>query len=257
MYDDLRGKTAIVTGSSKGIGRAVAERFGQEGMNVVVNYHGDEDGANQAAENIRQAGGKAIVIQADVSKKEEIQKLLDAALSEFGGLDVMVNNSGFSKPQPFHEMEEDTWRSVIDVNLTGTFLGGQVALRHMLENNIKGSIINMSSVHQQIPKPSDSHYAASKGGIKLLTETMALEYAAKGIRVNAIAPGTIDTERNDDTKPENEARQMKKIPMQSFGKPEEIAAAAAWLASKEASYVTGTTLFVDGGMTLYPSQLEL
>jgi glucose 1-dehydrogenase len=257
MYDDLNGKTAIVTGASKGIGRAVAERFGQEGMNVVVNYHGDEDGATQAAENIRQAGGKAVVIQADVSKKEDVQKLLKAAVDEYGGMDVLVNNSGFSKPAPVHEMDEETWKSVIDVNLTGTFLGGQAALRYMLENDIQGSIINMSSVHQQIPKPSDSHYAASKGGIKLLTETMALEYAAKGIRVNAIAPGTIATDRNEDTKPENETKQMKKIPMQTFGKPEEIAAAAAWLASKEASYVTGTTLFVDGGMTLYPSQLEL
>ncbi|MFP7169966.1 glucose 1-dehydrogenase [Terribacillus halophilus] len=257
MYNDLKGKTAIVTGSSKGIGRAIAERFGQEGMNIVVNYRGDEDGAKQAAENIRQAGGKAIVIQADVSKKDEVQQLLEGALEEFGGVDAMVNNSGFSKPEPFHEMDEDTWRSVLDVNLTGTFLGGQAALRYMLDNDIKGSIINISSVHQQIPKPSDSHYAASKGGIKLLTETMALEYANKGIRVNAIAPGTIATERNEDTKPENEAKQMKKIPMQSFGKPEEIAAAAAWLVSKEASYVTGTTLFVDGGMTLYPSQLEL
>ncbi|SNZ17108.1 glucose 1-dehydrogenase [Terribacillus aidingensis] len=257
MYDDLKGKTAIVTGSSKGIGRAVAERFGSEGMNVVVNYHGDEDGATEAAEKIRQAGGKAIVIQADVSKKEDVQKLLKAAVDEYGSMDVMVNNSGFSKPAPLHEMDEEDWRSVIDVNLTGTFLGGQAALRYMLENDIQGSIINMSSVHQQIPKPSDSHYAASKGGIKLLTETMALEYADKGIRVNAIAPGTIATDRNDDTKPENETKQMKKIPMQTFGKPEEIAAAAAWLASREASYVTGTTLFVDGGMTLYPSQLEL
>ncbi|PJH92311.1 SDR family oxidoreductase [Bacillus sp. SN1] len=258
MYKDLTGKTAIVTGSSKGIGKAIAERFGHEKMNVVVNYHSDPSGADETVDIIKNNGGQAVAVEADVSKEEGIQALLDAALEHFGTLDVMVNNSGFNGAEAMpHEMSLEDWQRVIDVNVTGTFLGAKASLSHMMKNNIKGNVLNISSVHQQIPRPVNVQYSTSKGGIKMMTETLALNYADKGIRVNAIAPGTIATESNVDTKKEeNRQKQLKKIPMKAFGKPEEVAAAAAWLVSEEASYVTGTTLFVDGGMTLYPSQLE-
>ncbi|ARV45546.1 sugar dehydrogenase [Bacillus subtilis] len=258
MYKDLTGKTAIVTGSSKGIGKAIAERFGHEKMNVVVNYHSDPSGADETVDIIKNNGGQAVAVEADVSKEEGIQALLDAALEHFGTLDVMVNNSGFNGTEAMpHEMSLEDWQRVIDVNVTGTFMGAKASLSHMMKNNIKGNVLNISSVHQQIPRPVNVQYSTSKGGIKMMTETLALNYADKGIRVNAIAPGTIATESNVDTKKEeNRQKQLKKIPMKAFGKPEEVAAAAAWLVSEEASYVTGTTLFVDGGMTLYPSQLE-
>lgn len=258
MYQDLQGKTAIVTGSSKGIGKAIAERFGKERMNVVVNYLGDSAGADEAADFIEKAGGRAVTVKADVSSEEGIQALFDAAQEHFGGVDVMVNNSGFNGAEAMpHEMSLEDWQKVIDVNVTGTFLGAKAALKHMLQRGQKGTVLNISSVHQQIPRPENVQYATSKGGIKMMTETMALNYADKGIRVNAIAPGTIATESNKDLEDETHKQaQLKKIPMNAFGKPEEVAAAAAWMVSEEASYVTGTTLFVDGGMTLYPSQLE-
>jgi len=257
LYSDLKGKTAIVTGSSKGIGKAVAERFGKEKMNVVVNYHNDPEGAREAVDNIQAAGGNALAVEADVSSEEDVKKLIHSAVEHFGSLDVMVNNSGFNGAGAFpHELELDEWQKVIDVNLTGAFLGAREALRYMADRHMKGSILNISSVHQQIPRPKNVHYSASKGGMKLLTETLALDYADKGIRVNAIAPGTIATESNEDLEGSRKSAQLKKIPMNEFGEPEQVASAAAWLVSKEAAYVTGATLFVDGGMTLYPSQLE-
>ena len=257
MYSDLKGKTAIVTGSSKGIGKAVAERFGKEKMNVVVNYHSDPGGAREAVDNIQAAGGNALAVEADVSSEEDIKKLIKSAVEHFGSLDVMVNNSGFNGAEALpHELELGEWQKVIDVNLTGTFLGAREALRYMADRHMKGSILNISSVHQQIPRPKNVHYSASKGGMKLLTETLALDYADKGIRVNSIAPGTIATESNEDLEGSHKSAQLKKIPMNEFGEPEQVASAAAWLVSKEAAYVTGAALFVDGGMTLYPAQLE-
>ncbi|WP_307893267.1 glucose 1-dehydrogenase [Bacillus swezeyi] len=257
MYRDLKGKTAIVTGSSKGIGKAIAERFGKEKMNVIVNYHSDSAGAREAVDNIKAAGGDAHAVKADVSEEAGVNALLQAAAEHFGAIDVMVNNSGFNgKGALPHELGIDEWQKVMDVNLTGSFLGAREAAKYMLERDVKGTILNISSVHQQIPRPNNVHYAASKGGMKLLTETLALDYAEKGIRVNAIAPGTIATESNEDLEGSHQTEQLKKIPMNAFGRPEQVASTAAWLVSQEAGYVTGATLFVDGGMTLYPSQLE-
>ncbi|MGR3205169.1 glucose 1-dehydrogenase [Bacillus glycinifermentans] len=257
MYNDLKGKTAIVTGSSKGIGKAIAERFGKEKMNVIINYHGDPAGAMETVDHVKQSGGNAYAVGADVSKEEGVKALLEAAVQHFGTIDIMVNNSGFNGKNALpHELSLDDWKKVIDVNLTGAFLGAKEAIRYMLERDIKGSILNISSVHQQIPRPTNVQYSASKGGMKLLTETLAINYAEKGIRVNAIAPGTIATESNDDLEGSHKAAQLRKIPMNAFGTPQQVAQAAAWIVSDEASYVTGATLFVDGGMTLYPSQLE-
>lgn len=257
VYNDLKGKTAIVTGSPKGIGKAIAERFGKEKMNVIINYHSDPAGAMETVDHIKQSGGNAHAVGADVSKEEGVKALLEAAVQHFGTIDVMVNNSGFNGKSALpHELSLDDWKKVIDVNLTGAFLGAKEAIRYMLEHGKKGSILNISSVHQQIPRPTNVQYSASKGGMKLLTETLAINYAEKGIRINAIAPGTIATESNDDLEGSHKAAQLRKIPMNAFGTPEQVAQAAAWIVSDEASYVTGATLFVDGGMTLYPSQLE-
>lgn len=258
MYPDLAGKTAIVTGASKGIGKGIAERFGKEKMNVVVDYYTDQESAKDTVASIAASGGNAVAVEADVATEEGIQKLMTAAIDQYGKLDVLVNNAGFSKSEPSEELSLENWQRVLDVNLTGAFIASREAIRHMLENGGAGCILNITSVHQTIPKVNNAHYAVTKSGLKMLTETLALEYAAQGIRINAIAPGTINTPANpaEEADPEEKKKTLEKIPMKKIGHPEQIAAAAAWLVSSEADYVTGTTLFVDGGMTLYPSQLK-
>lgn len=255
MYPDLSGKAVIVTGSSKGIGAAIALRFAQEGASVVVNYNADQKGADAVVAQIQAAGGKAVAIQGDMSREESADALVQAAFDAFGRLDIFVNNAGIESPAHTHEMTLANWQKVIDVNLTGYFLGARTALKHFLAHNIRGNIINMSSVHEQIPWPRFAHYAASKGGVKLLNETMAMEYAPQGIRINAIGPDAINMPINQEkmNDPAQKAALEKIIPMGFAGEPEVVASAAAWLASEESSYVTGITPFVDGGMTLYPS----
>ena len=237
MYKELENKVAVVTGGSKGIGTAIAQRFGKEKMNVVVNYNSDKEGAEKAVKAIEEAGGKAVSVQADVSSEEGIQRLLDTALENFGTLDVWINNAGMENQHPTHELSLEDWERVLKVNLTGVFIGTKAALNYFTENDKKGNIINMSS------------------GVKLFTETVAMEYAPKGIRINSIGPGAIRTPINaakfDD--PEQKELLESMIPLGRVGEPKEIAATAAWLASDESSYVTGITLFADGGMTLYPS----
>ncbi|WP_427125840.1 glucose 1-dehydrogenase [Priestia megaterium] len=255
MYTDLKDKVVVVTGASKGLGRAMAVRFGQEQSKVVVNYRSNEEEALEVKKEIEQAGGQAIVVRGDVTKEEDVVNLVETAVKEFGTLDVMVNNAGVENPVPSHELSLENWNQVIDTNLTGAFLGSREAIKYFVENNIKGNVINMSSVHEMIPWPLFVHYAASKGGMKLMAETLALEYAPKGIRVNSIGPGAIDTPINAEkfADPEQRADVESMIPMGYIGNPEEIASVAAFLASSQASYVTGITLFADGGMTKYPS----
>ncbi|GEP19734.1 glucose-1-dehydrogenase [Pediococcus argentinicus] len=255
MYEDLNNKVAVVTGGSKGIGKSIAKRFGEEHMSVVINYHSDPDGANDAVNLIQTSGGKAVAVQADISQEQGANDLLQAALDNYGKLDIWVNNAGMENRVATNEMSLEVWQRVIDVNLTGVFLGSKTALNYFVKNNRPGNIINMSSVHEQIPWPGFAHYAASKGGVKLFNETIAMEYANKGIRVNAIGPGAINTpinaEKFADKQQLNDTLEM--VPMKKIGDPEDVAAAAAWLASDQSKYVTGVTLFVDGGMTLYPS----
>ncbi|WP_242145211.1 MULTISPECIES: glucose 1-dehydrogenase [unclassified Bacillus cereus group] len=255
MYPDLKGKVVVITGASKGLGKAMAVRFGEEKAKVVVNYRSNEAEAQEIAEEIQKAGGEAIVVKGDVTVEADVINLVQTAVKEFGTLDVMINNAGIENPVDSHKMPLSDWNRVIETNLTGAFLGSREAIKYFVENDIKGSVINMSSVHEKIPWPLFVHYAASKGGIKLMTETLALEYAPKGIRVNNIGPGAINTPINAEkfADPEKRADVESMIPMGYIGKPEEIAAVAAWLASSQASYVTGITLFADGGMTLYPS----
>ncbi|MFS0840142.1 glucose-1-dehydrogenase [Paenibacillus sp. 1P03SA] len=255
MYKDLEGKTIVITGASTGIGRAAAVRFGQEKANVLINYLSHEESIPALIEEVEGAGGRALALRGDVTKEEDVKKLVEAAHEHFGSLDVMINNAGIENEVPSQELSADDWRKVLDVNLTGAFLGSREAISYMLEHEIRGAVINISSVHEMIPWPHFVHYAASKGGIKMMTETLALEFAPKGIRVNNIGPGAINTPINETKFADEEARAGVEalIPMGYIGKPEEIAAVAAWLASSESSYVTGITLFADGGMTKYPS----
>ncbi|WP_409298335.1 glucose-1-dehydrogenase [Peribacillus sp. SCS-26] len=254
MYKDLEGKTALVTGGASGIGRAAAERLAAEGVKVVINYRSKDNEAEELAEQIKAQGGQAAIIKGDVTNEEDVKEMIQFAVRTFGTLDIMINNAGIENEVPTEELSLEDWNKVISVNLTGMFLGSREAIKHMLEHDIKGSVINMSSVHDRIPWPHFTHYAASKGGVKMMTETLALEYAPKGIRVNNISPGAIDTpinaEKFEDPKAKEEVINL--IPMGYIGKPEEIAACAAWLASSESSYVTGITLYADGGMTKYP-----
>lgn len=255
MYTDLKGKVVAITGASTGLGRAMAVRFGQEGAKVVINYFSGEEEALSVKKEVEEAGGQSIIIQGDVTKEQDVINIVETAVKNFGKLDIMINNAGIENPAPSHEMTLENWEKVIGTNLTGAFLGSREALKYFVENDVKGNVINMSSVHEMIPWPTFVHYAASKGGVKLMTETLALEYAPKGIRVNNIGPGAINTpinaEKFADPKQRKDVESM--IPLGYIGKPEQIAAVAAWLASDESSYVTGITLFADGGMTKYPS----
>lgn len=254
MYEDLRGKVVVITGASSGLGRAMAVRFGSEGAKVVVNYFNNEEDGKKVAQEVKEAGGEAIWVQGDVSQEQDVKSLIERAAQAFGSVDIMINNAGIENEVPSEKLTLEDWNKVIQTNLTGMFLGCREAISYMLDHGIKGNIINMSSVHEVIPWPHFVHYAASKGGAKMLTETLALEYAPKGIRVNSIGPGAIDTPINAEkfSDPKAKADVESLIPMGYIGRPEEIAAAAAWLASSESSYVTGITLFADGGMTKYP-----
>ncbi|MFB5673344.1 glucose-1-dehydrogenase [Paenibacillus terreus] len=255
MYNDLTGKTVVITGGATGIGRAMALRFGQEKANVVINYFGGNQEVEALVSRIESYGGKAVGVYGDVSKEEDVKKIVTAAHEQFGSLDVMINNAGIENEIPSEKMTLENWKRVIDVNLTGAFLGCRDAIDYMLKYKIKGTVINISSVHEVIPWPHFLHYAASKGGIKMMTQTLALEFAPQGIRVNNIAPGAINTPINAAkfADPSLKAGVESLIPLGYIGKPEEIAAVAAWLASSESSYVTGITLFADGGMTKFPS----
>jgi glucose 1-dehydrogenase len=258
----LAGQTAIVTGSSSGIGAAVAACLAAEGANVVVNYPGGpSDAADAIAQSIVTAGGKAHVIKCDVSKEAEVDAMLAETVATYGTLDIMIANAGWQKDSAFEAMTLAQWQAVMDVNLTGQFLCARAAVREFLRRGMVperskalGKIVCMSSVHEVIPWGGHVNYASSKGGIMLMMKSIAQEMAPKKIRVNGIGPGAIKTPINTsawDT-PEALASLLKLIPYGRIGEPEDIGKAAVWLCSDDSDYVTGTTLFVDGGMTLYP-----
>jgi glucose 1-dehydrogenase len=257
----LAGQKALVTGANSGIGKGVAIALGAAGADVVVNYVDGDDAANAVVEEIRKSGVKAFAHKADVSSEEQVATMFARMIQEFGTIDILVSNAGLQRDSAFHEMTLDKWNKVLNVNLTGQFLCAREAVREFLRRGVissvssaAGKIICMSSVHQEIPWAGHANYATSKGGIKQLMESMAQELAPKRIRVNAIAPGAIRTPINTaawDTK-EAYDQLMTLVPYGRIGEPEDIARAAVWLASDHSDYVVGTTLFVDGGMTLYP-----
>jgi glucose 1-dehydrogenase len=257
----LAGQKALVTGANSGIGQAVAIALGEAGADVVVNYVVNDDAAQAVVQEIRKSGVNATAIKADVSVEDQVVAMFAEAVRKLGTLDILVANAGIQRDQPFHEMTVERWNKVIAVNLTGQFLCAREAVREFIRRGVvptiscaAGKIICMSSVHQEIPWTGHANYATSKGGIKLLMESMAQELAPHRIRVNAIAPGAIRTPINKpawDTK-EALGRLLTLIPYGRIGEPQDIARAAVWLASDDSDYVVGTTLFVDGGMTLYP-----
>jgi glucose 1-dehydrogenase len=261
----LAGQKALVTGASSGIGRAVALALGAAGADVVVNYITGEDRAEEVAATIRAGGAKSYTAKADVSKEDEVQAMFGRMVEQLGTVDILVNNAGLQRDAAFHDMTLAQWNMVIGVNLTGQFLCAREAIREFLRRGIvpatsraAGKIICMSSVHQVIPWSGHANYAASKGGIMLMMQTLAQEVAPAHIRVNSIAPGAIRTPINTAAwqTPEAYEALMTLVPYKRIGEPDDIARAAVWLASDDSDYVVGATLFVDGGMTLYPGFAE-
>ncbi|MBL8407966.1 glucose 1-dehydrogenase [Candidatus Accumulibacter phosphatis] len=261
----LDGQRAMVTGANSGIGEAIAKGLAEAGAAVVVNYVADDENAQRVVDEICATGGRAFAIKADVSSEEQVQAMFQQAVAELGSLDIVVNNAGLQQDAPFHEMTLTQWRKVIDVNLTGQFLCARAAVREFLRRGLMpqlscslGKIICLSSVHDVIPWAGHANYAASKGGVAMLMKTMAQELAMQKIRVNAISPGAIKTPINTSAwaTAQAEAALLKLIPYYRVGETRDIARAAVWLASDHSDYVTGATLYVDGGMTLYPEFRE-
>lgn len=264
-FRGLNGKVALVTGGSSGIGQAIAVRLGHEGAAVAINYLSVLEDAQQTedmirsvrecADVIRQRCGAAVaLVQADVAKEDDVERMVETVIGQLGGIDVLINNAGIQIPGDSHEIGIGAFDKVLAVNVRGAYLCARAAIRHFVAEDKPGVIVNVSSVHQTIPKPRFVGYSVSKGGMQNLTRTLALEYAGRGIRVNAIGPGATITPINrawiDD--PEKKAMVERHIPMGRAGTAEEMAAVTAFLCSDDAAYITGQTLYVDGGLTLYP-----
>ncbi len=246
----LQNKVAIVTGAATGIGKAIATTMAAEGASVVIDYVGDPTFANAAVQAIQTAGGKVTSVAADVSNPGQVNQLIQKAIDSFGKLDILVNNAGLEYKHPFHEFPFELWQKVIAVDLTGPFLCAQAAAKAMIRQATGGRIINISSIHEDLPMPTNAPYCAAKGGLRMLMRTIAVELAPHKITVNNIAPGAIFTPIDADIEadPKLEAALMAEIPLGRWGKPEEVAALAVFLASDAAAYCTGSTFFIDGGM---------
>ena len=261
----LKGKGVLVTGGTSGIGQAIAVRFAQYGANVAINYLRQPDEASdteqqvQACVNqVQHEGVRDVLVQGDVSREEDVERMVGQAVSELGGLDVLINNAGIQISRHSDELSGADFDKVLAVNIRGAFLCAREAIRHFLAEGKPGVIINVSSVHQLIPKPDYLGYSVSKGGMQNLTRTLALEYAARGIRVNGIGPGATVTPINRAWIDDPVKREMVEshIPMRRAGTADEMGAVACFLASDDAAYITGQTIFVDGGLTLFPSFRE-
>ena len=257
----LKGQTALVTGANSGIGRAIAVALGKAGANVVINYVAGTAEAEAAAAEVRGCGMRALIAQADVSDEAQVQAMFAAAVREFGTVDILVSNAGIQKDAPFHEMTVAQWDAVMNVNLRGAFLCSREAVREFLRRGVRrevsvaaGKIIFISSVHEVIPWAGHVNYAASKGGLMLLMKSLAQEVAERRIRVNSIAPGAIRTPINTEAweSPQAYGELMKLIPYKRIGEVAEIGRAAVWIASDYTDYLVGSTIYIDGGMTLYP-----
>ena len=250
----LAGRRALVTGAASGIGRATARRLAADGAAVVIDHLGDAEAAGVLVAEIERDGGRALAVEADVSDEAQVDAMFARALEELGPVDVLVNNAGREKPFALLDMPLEEWNAVLALNLTGPFLCAR-ALARGLAPGAGGVIVNVSSVHELIPWPMFSHYCASKGGLKLFAQTIARELAPRGIRVVNVAPGAILTPINPQLADDPDKRRAieAEIPLGRLGQPEEVAAAIAWLAGPDARYITGSSLFVDGGMSLYPN----
>ena len=257
----LKGQKALVTGANSGIGKGVALALGQAGAEVMVNYVSHQDAAEEVAQTISGYGSRSSIFHCDVSQEDQVEAMFEQMCKEFGTIDILVNNAGLQRDAAFDEMTLEQWSTVININLTGQFLCARAAIREFKRRGVvkevssaAGKIICMSSVHQRIPWAGHVNYAASKGGIMMMMESVAQEVAPHRIRVNGIAPGAIRTPINTSawSTPEAYESLMTLVPYKRIGEPEDIAQAAVWLASDHSDYITGTTLFVDGGMSLFP-----
>jgi glucose 1-dehydrogenase len=257
----LEGQTALVTGASSGIGARIAVALAAAGARVGVNYSRSKEGAGQVVQEIVRAGGRAVALRADVSQEDQVRAMFNALFDGFGTIDILVSNAGIQKDSTFVDMSLEQWNAVLGINLTGAFLCAREAVRAFLRRGAApagsralGKIIFISSVHEVIPWAGHANYAAAKGGLMMLMKTLAQELAPHRIRVNSIAPGAIKTRINQAvwSDPEGAASMLRLIPYGRIGEADDVAPVAAWLASDEADYITGTTIFVDGGMLLYP-----
>jgi glucose 1-dehydrogenase len=246
----LTRKVAIITGAATGIGQAIAFAFAKEGASVVVDYVGESAFAEVTVKKVTDGKGTAICIEGDVSNPAQVQNLVDQTVAKFGRLDILVNNAGIEFKHPFVDFPIDLWNKIIAVNLTGPWLCAQVAARQMIKQGGGGRIINISSVHEDLPMPTNAAYCASKGGLRMLMRTIAVELAPHKITVNNIGPGAIYTPIDKDVEADGsmEKELMAEIPLGRWGRPEEVADLAVYLASDAASYMTGSTHFIDGGM---------
>lgn len=260
----LKGKNVLITGATSGIGQAIAVRFATEGANVAINYRGNVEKAEDTEEmidevcnQIRGCGGKDVPVKGDLSNEQDIIRMCDEVVEKLGSLDILINNAGMQIAEPSERVKTENFDQVISVNLRGAFLCSREAIKHFLKQDKGGVILNISSVHEIIPRPEYASYSISKGGMGNLTKTLALEYARKGIRVNSVAPGATATPINSWTEDEEKRKEVEQhIPMGRVGTSEEMAAITAFLASDDAAYITGQTLYVDGGLTLYPDFMK-
>lgn len=247
----LKNKVALITGSSQGIGRGIAERFAAEGADVVINYSGNAARAQETLQAVEAVGRRGLVVQGDVSKTDDIKKLFATALEHFGHLDILVNNAGVETHAPFWDVAESDYDRVLNVNLKGVFFATQEFVKHLRHTKRRGKIINISSVHEELPFPNFTAYCASKGGVKMLTRNLSIELGPLGITINNIAPGAIETPIN--TKLLNDPMKLNallgQIPLGRLGQPRDVSGLAVFLASDDADYVTGATYYVDGGLT--------
>ncbi len=259
--NSLKNQVALVTGGSSGIGKAIAKAMGKSGAKVAINYISDKNEADQVVQDIQGSGQSAISVQADVSQEYQVMEMFRNVYDKFGTIDILVNNAGIQKDAKFLEMSFSDWQMVLNVNLTGSFLCAREAAKEFCQRGLiperskaAGKIIFISSVHDTIPWAGHANYASSKGGIMMLMKSLAQELAPHKIRVNSISPGAVKTDINREVweKPEGDAKMRALIPYDRIGEPEDIARVAVWLASDEADYITGTTIYVDGGMMLYP-----
>jgi 3-oxoacyl-[acyl-carrier protein] reductase len=249
MANDAERQIVVVTGASRGIGRAVAVRFARDGAAVIVNYRGSEAAAQETVQAVTDAGGQATLVQGDVSNRDDAERLIEAAVTEYGRIDVLVNNAGITRDQLLMRMTDDDWDAVLDTNLKGAFHTTRAALRPMLRKR-SGRIINISSVVGLIGNAGQANYAAAKAGLIGFTKSTAREVASRSITVNAVAPGYIATEMTDAIAEMMKAKILDQVPMGRLGTPEDVAAVVAFLASPAAAYMTGAVLTVDGGMIM-------
>ena len=246
----LKDKVVIVTGGSGGIGQGLCNRLAKEGAKVVINYHSAKEDAEEAKANVEKAGSEALIVKADLGKIDEINNLVQSSIDHFGSVDVLVNNAGLELRDDFWDVSEKDYDLVLDVNLKAVFFATQAVVKHFMATDNPGRIINISSVHEELPFPHFTSYCASKGGVKMMTRNLAVELGPMGITINNVAPGAIATPINQDllNNPEQLKKVTQNIPLGRMGEPEDVAGIVAFLASDDAKYITGSTFYVDGGL---------